>query len=420
MKKFILALFFSICCSFGLPAQNDRYDILPVHEGCTIFIGDSITDDCEWNELFGSQDILNRGIDGNTSESVLQRIKEISRHHPAKVFFAIGTNDYPARTPSQVVDNVRKCCDVIAADSPRTQIFIESVLPVGPKQMFFVDGHEAKNEWIVELNREYESFCKERGYEFVDTHSSFLGKDGKTIAKELTSDNLHLNGNGYRVMADILRPHVGTKAVPLGICTLPDVEADPEVTDMNSLIQKAVQAGKVRRAMVFQIMPAHKRSILFAGGSVMEVCEWKEIFNDKRIYNRGIDGASVGEFLAQVPELSRHGAKKIFMEIGSEEAVSDPRNGLEGTRKAILELKDASPKTKLYLLGVLPSENERAIKEYNASLAEICHEAGVIFINLYDSFALDDGSLNPKYGKNNRKLSAEGYAHLADSLRKYL
>ncbi|MCI2108740.1 MAG: GDSL-type esterase/lipase family protein [Bacteroidales bacterium] len=420
MKKFILALFFSICCSFGLPAQNDRYDILPVHEGGTIFLGDSITDDCEWNELFGSQDILNRGIDGNTSESVLQRIKEISRHHPAKVFFAIGTNDYPARTPGQVLDNVRKCCDSLAADSPDTRIFIESVLPVGPKQMFFVDGQEAKNEWIAELNRKYERFCAERGYVFIDTHTAFLGKDGKTMAKDLTSDNLHLNGNGYRVLADILRPYVGTKAVALGICTLPDVEVDPGITDKDALFSKAVLAGKVRRAMVFQIMPAHKGSILFAGGSIMEDCEWKEIFNDSRIYNRGIDGATVEEFIAQIPELSRHHAKKIFVEIGSDEALSDPADGVAGTRKAIRALKTACPKTSLYLLGILPGENAGSIKEYNASLAEICREAGVIFIDLYDSFALADGSFDPKYGRSNRKLSAEGYYHLADSLRKYL
>ena len=83
-------------------------------------------------------------------------------------------------------------------------------------------------------------------------------------------------------------------------------------------------------------------------------------------------------------------------------------------------MKAAGPQTSLYLLGILPGENEGAIKEYNASLSEICNEAGVIFIDLYDSFALADGSLNPKYGRNNRKLSAEGYSHLADSLRKYL
>ncbi|MDY6378867.1 MAG: hypothetical protein SPL17_09320, partial [Bacteroidales bacterium] len=70
---------------------------------------------------------------------------------------------------------------------------------------------------------------------------------------------------------------------------------------------------------------------------------WKEIFNDARIYNRGIDGASVEEFIAQVPELSRHDAEKIFIEIGSDEAVTDPGYGLECTRKAVLALKAACP-----------------------------------------------------------------------------
>ena len=339
MEKYILTLFLSLSVSLWLAAQNDRYDILPVHEGGTIFVGDSITDDCEWNELFGSQDILNRGIDGNTSESVLQRIKEISRHQPAKVFFAIGTNDFPTRTPDQVLDNVRKCCDSIAADSPDTRIFIESVLPVGPKQMFFIDGQEAKNEWISELNRKYDSFCAERGYVFIDTHT----------------------------LADVLRPYVGAEAVPLGICTLPDVEPDPGITDTDALISKAVLAGKVRRAMVFQIMPAHKQSILFAGGAIMEDCEWKEIFNDARIYNRGIDGASVEEFIAQVPELSRHDAEKIFIEIGSDEAVSDPGNGLEGTRRSI-SLASYQGKMREPSKNIMPAFQRFAMRQASYSL----------------------------------------------------
>lgn len=39
-----------------------------------VFIGDSITDGGEWNELLGRNDVVNRGIIGDTTNGVLNRL----------------------------------------------------------------------------------------------------------------------------------------------------------------------------------------------------------------------------------------------------------------------------------------------------------------------------------------------------------
>ena len=58
-----------------------------------IMLGNSITDGCEWSELFQNSNIKNRGISGDITEGVLYRLDEVTRSKPAKVFLLIGIND---------------------------------------------------------------------------------------------------------------------------------------------------------------------------------------------------------------------------------------------------------------------------------------------------------------------------------------
>jgi hypothetical protein len=51
--------------------EKSAFDVLPKTDGSTIFLGDSLTDYVEWNELLKNNDIENRGIAGDTSYGVL-------------------------------------------------------------------------------------------------------------------------------------------------------------------------------------------------------------------------------------------------------------------------------------------------------------------------------------------------------------
>lgn len=187
---------------------KNRYDALPVHHGCIIFAGDSITDDCEWNELFSNQSVLNRGIDGNTSTYLLQRVHELTRHTPDKIFIAIGTNDLPHTPIDRVIENIDRIIETFASESPGTRIYIQSVLPTGPRPMFRDADSDRKNALIRELNASYRQLCKEKGLTFIDLYDSFIDPDGRYIRKELTSDDLHLTGKGYLVWKSIVEPYI--------------------------------------------------------------------------------------------------------------------------------------------------------------------------------------------------------------------
>jgi len=59
---------------------------------------------------------------------------------------------------------------------------------------------------IEHLNVRYERLAAKRGAVFIDLWPSFVGTD-RSLRKDLTGDGTHLNGAGYRVWVDILRPH---------------------------------------------------------------------------------------------------------------------------------------------------------------------------------------------------------------------
>jgi lysophospholipase L1-like esterase len=56
-------------------------------------LGDSLTEWGNWHELVPEHRIINRGIAGDTSSGVLDRLQEVIERRPKVVFVMIGTND---------------------------------------------------------------------------------------------------------------------------------------------------------------------------------------------------------------------------------------------------------------------------------------------------------------------------------------
>ncbi|MFK5982784.1 MAG: GDSL-type esterase/lipase family protein, partial [Flavobacteriaceae bacterium] len=96
-----------------------------------VFLGDSIIEGANWNELFNNPNIVNRGISGDNTEGVLNRIEEIIRLQPSKLFIAIGTNGISQGVSTeQIINNYRVIIETVQENSPQTKIFVHSLLPV--------------------------------------------------------------------------------------------------------------------------------------------------------------------------------------------------------------------------------------------------------------------------------------------------
>jgi len=52
-----------------------------------IFLGDSITEEGKWSELFPKENVINRGISSDVTDDVLNRLDEITSSNPKKYFY---------------------------------------------------------------------------------------------------------------------------------------------------------------------------------------------------------------------------------------------------------------------------------------------------------------------------------------------
>ena len=101
--------------------RRSLFDVLPLHSSDIVFVGNSITDGCEWAELFQNRHVKNRGISGDRSDWLLGRLDSILTAHPKKLFLMIGTNDLAAgRTPDEIVRDVERLIDRFQRESKWT------------------------------------------------------------------------------------------------------------------------------------------------------------------------------------------------------------------------------------------------------------------------------------------------------------
>lgn len=190
--------------------KKDLFEKLPNTEHEIIFLGNSITDGAEWSELFNDLRIKNRGISGDITDGILYRLDEVTESKPDKIFLMIGVNDLARGTSSQqILLNYEKIIKTIKDDSPKTKLFIESVLPVNNTFSGF-KNHTSKNKEIIALNNDLKALAITFSAKYLDLHSSFLDNNGKLDAK-YTEDGLHLNGAGYMLWKSKIEDYVTEK-----------------------------------------------------------------------------------------------------------------------------------------------------------------------------------------------------------------
>lgn len=172
-----------------------------------IFLGNSITQGVDWAELLQNKNARNRGISGDITYGVLERLSEVTEGQPAKVFILIGINDIQHNIPDTLItNNYRRIIRQIKAESPKTKIYFHTLLPVNNEFTQF-KHHYNKDEHILFVNTELKKIAAEEKITLIDLHEHFLDVS-KKLDKKYTQDGLHLNAEGYKVWAGILKPYL--------------------------------------------------------------------------------------------------------------------------------------------------------------------------------------------------------------------
>ena len=183
--------------------KKSHFETLPKIERKIMFLGDSLTDLCEWAEILKDDQIINRGICGDTTDGILNRINNIVESKPKKLFLMIGINDLNQGVPVEdVANNYQLILETLKDQVPEVQIFIQSLLPINTQ----LRNHDV-NQKIIDLNYKLKQLAETFSFQYINLLSAFLDKNNQLDAA-YTSDGVHLNGQGYLIWKEIIEKDV--------------------------------------------------------------------------------------------------------------------------------------------------------------------------------------------------------------------
>jgi len=177
-----------------------------------VMIGDSLTDGGEWAEMFPEQDIVNRGIDSDTTHGVLARLDTILRLEPKRAFLMIGINDFAEQHRSVASVFARYRTLVRRLNEAGVHVVVQSTLPCNEAKAGW-KSCASLNPQIAQLDTRLATLASD-DVTFVDLRPALAGKGG--LKKELTYDGVHLNGEGYRLWKEAIAPHMPPPARQAG------------------------------------------------------------------------------------------------------------------------------------------------------------------------------------------------------------
>jgi lysophospholipase L1-like esterase len=181
--------------TLGPPAPGERR---------VVFMGNSITDG--WARYFGEEfpgkPYVGRGISGQTTPQMLVRFRQdVIALKPAVVVILAGTNDIAGNTgPStleMIEDNLASMSELAQANG--IKVVLASVLPVYDYP--WKPGLEPAQK-IITLNTWIRQYAAAHGAVYLDYHSA-MADTRQGMRQELSSDGVHPNEAGYRVMAPL-------------------------------------------------------------------------------------------------------------------------------------------------------------------------------------------------------------------------
>lgn len=187
--------------------RNSIIEYLPTRSDDILMIGNSITNIGEWAEFIPYAHLRNRGISSDMTSGVLERLPHMLEVSPRAVFLMIGINDLGAgKDKDYVANNILKIVAEIKRLSPRTAIYVESILPVNPTFTVF-KTHIDQSTSIKYVNAILEKEASRAGYTYINLHRSMCDRDGY-LSSKYTNDGLHLCWEGYRLWREILTSYI--------------------------------------------------------------------------------------------------------------------------------------------------------------------------------------------------------------------
>ena len=175
-----------------------------------VMLGNSLTENGkDWAARIGTtKRVVNRGIIGDNTVGMAERLYQITPYHPKAIFLMAGINDMVGNTSYEVVaQHVITLIEAIREQTPQTQLFVQSTPPINEP-----DGHwktlEGRTDDIPFANMLIKAFCETHSITFVNIFPKMVRGRSNMLRAELSGDGLHLTEQGYRVWAFELKKYI--------------------------------------------------------------------------------------------------------------------------------------------------------------------------------------------------------------------
>lgn len=183
------------------------FEAEPRRKGCTVMLGDSITDFADWNALFPGCNVINRGIAGDFVEGITLRLDEVASNEPSQVFFLAGCNNFVkgrTNTPKDVEASLAECLRAFREKMPDTVLHVQSLLPMNPVAPdwteHYNDDVKRVNAWLIANQATYD-------YDYIDIAAPMTDAGGN-LRRDFTEDGCHPNDAAYAIWAELIKDNI--------------------------------------------------------------------------------------------------------------------------------------------------------------------------------------------------------------------
>ena len=159
------------------------------------FIGDSLTDGYDLATYYPGISVINRGIGGDTTHGVYDRL-EVSVIEPAPkvIVMMIGTNNL-----GDMFTDYEDIILEIKKSLPDTHLVLLSIPPSS-------DNYAERNGQIAINNVKIKSLAEAHGCTYVDVFTPLFDFERNQLCAEYTIDGLHFTPLGYSVITAEVKP----------------------------------------------------------------------------------------------------------------------------------------------------------------------------------------------------------------------
>ena len=159
-----------------------------------VMIGDSITQNAIWSEIFPNIKIANRGLTGDTTEDILKRMDNILSVQPKKALIMVGIMDiYSGLSVNEIIKNYVEIIEEIRAK--KITVVVQSTLECSKTEC------EGRLDKVRQLNQKLEEYSTTHNFVFVDINKR-LSSIEEGLLSQYSYDGIHLIGKGYSVWAE--------------------------------------------------------------------------------------------------------------------------------------------------------------------------------------------------------------------------